>query len=331
MDVVHRLGAASKLNKKTGELVYIAVLAEVRLESGIPFHVKQARAFGATRKEVLGAVLVELPAIGNGVLSSLPIALQAFDEERTHSKAKTCTEPWLTAGGTTMKPSRVLYLPLFAAAAMMLALAAGCSTEDSIVNPDQVVGSGRLVSQDRTVGAFTGIRVTGIANVVVQEDPVQALRIEADDNILDRITTTVQGGLLTIGLQSGSYSNITVNVYASMETIKRLEVSGSANFSTATPMHTDSLTCRITGAGNMTIQGSASAAVFEITGAGAIQAFAMTLERGWSIISGTGAIETTVSRQLTASITGVGSITYAGNPSTVNQTITGVGSVKPRP
>ena len=230
-----------------------------------------------------------------------------------------------------MKPSRVLYLPLFAAAAMMLALAAGCSTEDSIVNPDQVVGSGRLVSQDRTVGAFTGIRVTGIANVVIREDPVQALRIEADDNILDRITTTVQGGLLTIGLQSGSYSDITVNVFASMETIRKLEVTGSANFSTATPMHTDSLTCRITGAGNMTIEGSASAAVFEITGAGVISAFNLNLERCWSLISGTGNIEVNVSNQLVANITGVGSVTYAGNPSTVNQTITGVGSVKPRP
>ena len=229
-----------------------------------------------------------------------------------------------------MKPSRVLYSPLFAAV-MVLALAPGCSTEDALVNPDQVVGSGKLVFQDRTVGTFTGIRVTGIANVVIREDPVQALRIEADDNILDRVSTTVEGGLLTVGLLRGSFSNITVNVYASMATVRRLEVTGSANFSTATPLHTDSLTCRITGAGKITIQGSASAGVFEITGAGAIQAFDLTLERGWSIISGTGDIEMNVSRQLTASITGVGSITYAGNPSTVNQTVTGVGSVKPRP
>lgn len=229
-----------------------------------------------------------------------------------------------------MKSSWIRYSTLFLLA-MMLMLAPGCSTEDALVSPDQVIGSGRLISQDRTVGAFTGIRVTGIANVVVREDPVQALRIEADDNILDRVSTTVEGGLLTVGLLRGSYSNITVNVYASMATVRRLEVTGSANFSTATPLHTDSLTCRITGAGNITIQGSASAGVFEITGAGAVHAFDLALERGWSIISGTGAIEINVSRQLTASITGVGSITYAGNPSTVNQTVTGVGSVKPRP
>ena len=81
METIHQLDAASKLDKKTGELAYIAVLAAVRLESGIPFHVKQAKALGATREEVLSAVLVGLPAIGNGVISSLPIALQAFDEE----------------------------------------------------------------------------------------------------------------------------------------------------------------------------------------------------------------------------------------------------------
>ncbi|MBI3112556.1 MAG: DUF2807 domain-containing protein [Ignavibacteriales bacterium] len=229
-----------------------------------------------------------------------------------------------------MRYSRATYPPLFVAA-IMLALTAGCSTEDSIVNPDLVVGSGRLVSQDRTVGAFTGIRVTGIANVVIREDPVQALRIEADDNILDRITTTVQGGLLTIGLQSGSYSDITVNVYASMETIRRLEVTGSANFALTSLMQTDSLTCRITGTGNMTLQGSAKAGVFEVTGAGTISAFNLSLEHCWSLIAGTGSIEVNVSKQLIANITGVGSITYAGNPSTVNQTITGVGSVKPRP
>ncbi|MEX2089973.1 MAG: head GIN domain-containing protein [Bacteroidota bacterium] len=214
---------------------------------------------------------------------------------------------------------------------MMVGLAAGCSTEDTIVSPDQVVGSGKLVSEDRTVGTFAGIRVTGIANVVIRQDPVQALRIEADDNVADRVTTTVEGGLLTVGLERGSYSKITVNVYASMATVRRLEVIGSANFSTTTPIQTDSLTCRITGTGNMTLQGSANAGVFEITGAGAISAFNLNLERCWSLISGTGNIEVNVSHQLTASITGVGSITYAGNPSMVNQSVTGVGSVKPRP
>jgi len=75
------LDGASKLDKKTEEIAYIAVLAALRLEGGLPFHVKHAKSIGATRDEIISAVLVGLPATGNVVIQALPIALQAFDEE----------------------------------------------------------------------------------------------------------------------------------------------------------------------------------------------------------------------------------------------------------
>lgn len=80
METVHKLDAASKLDKKTEELAYIAVMATTRL-SGLPFHVKMAKSNGATRDEIISAILVGLPAVGNTVISALPIALDAFDEE----------------------------------------------------------------------------------------------------------------------------------------------------------------------------------------------------------------------------------------------------------
>jgi alkylhydroperoxidase/carboxymuconolactone decarboxylase family protein YurZ len=54
-------------------------MAAVRLESGLPFHVKMAKAKGASREEIISAILVGLPAVGNCVVASLPIALDAFD------------------------------------------------------------------------------------------------------------------------------------------------------------------------------------------------------------------------------------------------------------
>ncbi|MDF2569954.1 MAG: carboxymuconolactone decarboxylase family protein [Sporomusa sp.] len=81
METVQKLGVASKLDSKTEELAYIAVLASVRLESGLPFHVKHAKSLGATREEIIGAVLVGLPAVGNVVIQALPVALNAFDSE----------------------------------------------------------------------------------------------------------------------------------------------------------------------------------------------------------------------------------------------------------
>jgi len=80
MEAVQKLDKASALDNKTEELAYIAVLAAVRLESGLSFHVKMAKANGATREEIISSILVGLPAVGNAVVQSLPIALTAFDE-----------------------------------------------------------------------------------------------------------------------------------------------------------------------------------------------------------------------------------------------------------
>lgn len=81
MEAVQKLDAASKLDKKTEELAYIAVLAAVRLESGIPFHVKQAKTYGASREEIISAILVGLPAVGNVITASLPVAINAYDTD----------------------------------------------------------------------------------------------------------------------------------------------------------------------------------------------------------------------------------------------------------
>ncbi len=80
MKTVQKLDTVCKLDKKTAELAYLAVLSAARLESGIRFHTKMAKAHGATREEIVGSILIGLPAVGNGVISSLPIALAAYDE-----------------------------------------------------------------------------------------------------------------------------------------------------------------------------------------------------------------------------------------------------------
>ena len=79
MGAVRGLDEASALDDKTAELAYIAVLAAMRLNSGIPFHVDAAKKLGASRDEVASAILLGLPAVGNAVTQSLPVALEAYD------------------------------------------------------------------------------------------------------------------------------------------------------------------------------------------------------------------------------------------------------------
>ena len=79
--LVQDLAKASALDAKTSEPAYIAVLAALRMESGIPFHVRSAKGAGASREEVISAVLVGLPAAGHAVTQVLPAAIDSYDAE----------------------------------------------------------------------------------------------------------------------------------------------------------------------------------------------------------------------------------------------------------
>lgn len=78
---VQALAQASELDEKTRGLAYLSVLAALNRTSGVPFHVKTLKEQGATRGEIISAILVGLPAAGHIVTQSLPAAIEAFDRE----------------------------------------------------------------------------------------------------------------------------------------------------------------------------------------------------------------------------------------------------------
>jgi alkylhydroperoxidase/carboxymuconolactone decarboxylase family protein YurZ len=76
---IQELAKASALDDKTRELAYLAVLAALNRVSGIPFHVASLKESGATREEVISAILVGLPVAGHVVTQALPAAIEAYD------------------------------------------------------------------------------------------------------------------------------------------------------------------------------------------------------------------------------------------------------------
>lgn len=77
--LVQSLAGASALDSKTRELAYLSVLASLNRVSGIPFHVTSLKEKGASRDEIISAILVGLPAAGSVVTQALPVALNTFD------------------------------------------------------------------------------------------------------------------------------------------------------------------------------------------------------------------------------------------------------------
>jgi AhpD family alkylhydroperoxidase len=68
------------LDRKTKQLINIAIQTATRNSRGVKFHASMAKQAGAAREEVLGAVVMNLHLSGLGsVLDSFPVAIEGFD------------------------------------------------------------------------------------------------------------------------------------------------------------------------------------------------------------------------------------------------------------
>lgn len=205
----------------------------------------------------------------------------------------------------------------------------GCQDE-AVNNTDQIEGSGRLTTHGVDVSSFEGIVLAGIGEVFVTQDSVQSVRVEADDNVIDRLILDVREGNLNVGIQKGSYSHVTIRIRVTMKSVEFLEVAGAGSFASVDPLACDSLTCRIVGAGSMTLSGRATTQLIELQGAGSVHGFDLECSRCRVILSGTGSAEVNVMQHLEATISGVGSVIYAGNPPDVISHVSGLGSIRRR-
>ena len=70
------------LDQRTKQLINIAIQTANHNPRGVMFHAMMAKAAGASRKEVLGAVVMNLHLSGlTAVLDSLPAAVEGFDRK----------------------------------------------------------------------------------------------------------------------------------------------------------------------------------------------------------------------------------------------------------
>lgn len=210
-------------------------------------------------------------------------------------------------------------------------LVPGCRHDVFDPSSDRIVGSGKIVSEERSVPTFNGIQMNGTADVVITQSPTQSLRVEADDNIIGRLRTRVESGTLVIDLEPGSYEHTTVNVHASMSAVRLLECNGAGDFSATGPISSEYVEFRINGTGHFALYGTAHEQTVVISGAGEVHNFGLETKNSNVSISGAGSVEVHATDRLDASIAGTGNIVYAGNPRFVHQSIQGVGTIERRP
>lgn len=77
---IRNMEGASALDPKTHQLVCVGICAALQMKDGAFFHAQAAKAAGASKAEVISAILAALPAAGQGVVEVLPNAVGVFSE-----------------------------------------------------------------------------------------------------------------------------------------------------------------------------------------------------------------------------------------------------------
>jgi len=237
------------------------------------------------------------------------------------------------------RKSLLFILPLIALALMACNLG---------INLRAVRGSGNLQTEERSVSGFDRVSLSGLGNLNIVQGDEEGLTIEAEDNLLEYITTEVVNGELQLGIRDGVNILPTKEIRFDLKVkeLKEIAVSGAGNVK-ADSLRADDLSMSVSGAGNVDIQdlqattlkirssgtgnfdlaGKVDEQEVSISGAGNYRAADLESSSASLTISGAGNSTLWVKDSLTVKISGFGRVEYYGDPK-VNQDISGGGSVK---
>lgn len=203
-----------------------------------------------------------------------------------------------------------------------LVLLAGCSGG----------ASGPLETQQRQVTGFHAIELRGAGELTIAVGQPASLGVTANKAVLDKLKTEVTDGRLVIDHEPGGWSwfsrGATLRVVVTTPSLDDLEVNGAGNvtISGATgPM----LELDVRGAGNVEASGETQQLSAQINGAGDMDLSRLMARDAKVSVNGAGNMKIQATGALDATVNGVGSIVYAGNPQPVQTAINGVGSIKP--
>lgn len=80
--LIQSLVASEGLDAKTKQLIYIAMKTAMGDDMAVKFHAPMAKQLGATKPEIIDALLLSLTVSGiSGVLACLPAVVQLFEGE----------------------------------------------------------------------------------------------------------------------------------------------------------------------------------------------------------------------------------------------------------
>jgi hypothetical protein len=164
---------------------------------------------------------------------------------------------------------------------------------------------------------------TGGDLVIVEGEP--GLTIHAPAGVLDRLTSTIDDGVLELGQRGGPFFfGGDVRYELSVPDLESIEVNGSGDVEATASG--GAVRISINGSGDVEITGTADSLDVEIDGSGEVDADDLPVGDAVVGISGSGDVRVYATGTLDVDISGSGTVTHRGG-ATVTSDISGSGSV----
>jgi hypothetical protein len=195
-------------------------------------------------------------------------------------------------------------------------------------SPLGIRGDGVVKTEDREVSEFSKIVVAGGYDIKWTRGK-PALTISTDENLLPHITTGVSGSTLQISSTENLRPTGGTAITISSESLADVELTGANTF-TGSQLSGPDLKLESSGASTINVEGSVINLAADLTGASTLRAKSLQTQTAALSLTGASNADVTVNDALKASITGACSVTYTGNPKSVENTITGAGSIHHR-
>lgn len=194
---------------------------------------------------------------------------------------------------------------------------------------DSVTGSGVRKTEKRELPTFNAINTEGAFSVEATSQKPASFEIEADDNILPLIQSEVRNGVLYLKSEKRYQSPKGVFVRITLPELSKIEATGASKFRVQ-GLKNEHFEIHTTGASTITAAGETKDLEIHTTGAGLVDAHSLHATKANVSSTGAAKVDVYASDQLDASVSGVGNVTYSGNPKVVNKNTTGAATVSKR-
>jgi hypothetical protein len=190
-----------------------------------------------------------------------------------------------------------------------------------------IKGNGNITTDTRPVSDFTSVEADGAFTLAWSSGPA-GLNITTDENLLNRIETSVSGQKLRLHSRGQLRPTDGIRVTLTSSGLSGARLTGAVRL-TATKLSGKGFYLEGTGATRVMADGTVNEVMATMSGASRLEAESLQAETVQLSISGAGKAEVAASKVLKVAISGAGKVTYSGNP-TVEKHISGAGSVRQR-